>query len=90
MSDRAIARAVRRFGGGVRDSAELCSGLVPMRRRAGHAMTERKPLGLSWESWIDRRIREANRTGISGPPVVLRPLDVERVVEERLRQCHGS
>src|SRR4051794_36046971 len=26
-------------------------------------MTERKPTGLSWESWIDRQIREAEERG---------------------------
>lgn len=31
---------------------------------------------------INGRIREANRTGIPGPSLMLRPLDVERVVRE--------
>ena len=26
-------------------------------------MTERKPAGLSWESWIDRQVREAQERG---------------------------
>ena len=26
-------------------------------------MTERKPPGVSWESWIDRQIREAEERG---------------------------
>ncbi len=26
-------------------------------------MTERKPLGVSWETWIDRQIREAQERG---------------------------
>ena len=29
----------------------------------GDAMTERKPSGMSWESWIERQIREAQERG---------------------------
>ena len=28
-----------------------------------HIMTERKPPGISWESWIDKQIREAEERG---------------------------
>jgi hypothetical protein len=31
---------------------------------------------------INERIREANRKGIAGPPLMLVPYDVERVVRE--------
>src|SRR5882757_6563085 len=27
------------------------------------AMTERRPPGVSWESWIDRQVREAEKRG---------------------------
>jgi Domain of unknown function (DUF1992) len=32
---------------------------------------------------INEKIREANRTGIAGPPLMLVPYDVERVMQER-------
>ena len=31
-------------------------------------MTERKPPGVSWESWIDRQIREAEERGAFADP----------------------
>jgi hypothetical protein len=34
---------------------------------------------------INGKIREANRKGIKGPPVVFRPIRVERVLRERRR-----
>ncbi|MEV6032616.1 hypothetical protein AB0L65_15765 [Nonomuraea sp. NPDC052116] len=45
-------------------------------------MTERKPLGMPFESWIDRQIRDAIRTGLSGPPLNLMPFDVDEIVSE--------
>lgn len=35
---------------------------------------------------INERIRAANRNGIAGPPLMLVPYDVERVVRERRRR----
>jgi hypothetical protein len=49
-------------------------------------MAERKPPGLGWERWIDRQIREANRKGVAGSRVMLRPFDVESIVQEWHKQ----
>ena len=39
-------------------------------------MTERKPVGVSWESWIDRQIREAQERGeFDNLPGRGRPID---------------
>lgn len=38
---------------------------------------------------VNRLIREANRTGIAGPPVLLVPIDVERVARE-WRERHAG
>jgi hypothetical protein len=51
-------------------------------------MTERKPLGQGFESWIERQIREAVERGEfdnlpdAGPPLNLLPFDIERLVHE--------
>jgi DnaJ homologue, subfamily C, member 28, conserved domain len=37
---------------------------------------------------INRRIREANKKGIAGPPIMLVPFDVERVLTEWREQRH--
>lgn len=57
-------------------------------------MTERKPPGVSWESWIDRQIREAMERGEfdglpgSGKPIadLDRPRDEMWWVKEKLRR----
>ena len=59
-------------------------------------MTERKPLGMTWETWIDRQIREAQERGEfsglagSGKPIpdLLRPRD-EAWWHKRLMQREG-
>ncbi|GGI06771.1 J-domain-containing protein [Egicoccus halophilus] len=39
-------------------------------------MTERKPTGVSWESWIERQIRQAQERGdFDGLPGAGRPID---------------
>jgi hypothetical protein len=40
---------------------------------------------------INQRIREANRKGIAGPPIMLMPFNVERVLKEwrEQRQQYG-
>jgi hypothetical protein len=35
---------------------------------------------------INEQIREANRKGVAGPPIMLRPLDVQRIVQEWHKQ----
>jgi hypothetical protein len=35
---------------------------------------------------VNEKIREANRTGIAGPPLILVPYDIERVIRERRRR----
>jgi hypothetical protein len=35
---------------------------------------------------VNEKIREANRTGIAGPPLMLVPYDIERIIRERRRR----
>jgi hypothetical protein len=39
----------------------VCGGPSPTR---GHLVTERKPPGLSWESWTEKQIEEGRRAGL--------------------------
>ena len=57
-------------------------------------MTERKPPGLSWESWIDKQIREAEERGVfedlpgAGKPIpgLDKPFDELWWVKAKLQQ----
>jgi hypothetical protein len=53
-------------------------------------VTERKPPGVSFESWADNQIREAIRRPPAGPPLNLTPFDVEQVVQEWRRKAGPS
>lgn len=45
-------------------------------------MTERKPAGVSFETWVDRQFREALVRPPEGPPLNLTPFDIDAVVGE--------
>ena len=57
-------------------------------------MTDRKPHGLSWESWIDKQIREAEERGAfadlpgAGKPIpgLDKPFDELWWVKDKLRR----
>jgi hypothetical protein len=57
-------------------------------------MTERKPTGITWESWIDRQIRQARERGAfddlpgTGRPIpdLDRPFDQQWWVRDKLRR----
>ena len=58
------------------------------RERIARSRAEREVRAIIEE--INARIREVNRTVISGPPSTLMPLDVERTVEEWRRSTAES
>lgn len=53
---------------------------------------ERKPQGMPWETWVERRLREARETGAFedlaglGKPLVVRDHDAMTWVREKARQ----
>jgi hypothetical protein len=70
-----------------REGLTYMSPSVALRKRAHDALLEASHASSEAEvrqivEVINERIREANRKGIAGPPLMLVPYDVERVVRE--------
>ncbi|GLZ33736.1 DUF1992 domain-containing protein [Lentzea sp. NBRC 105346] len=59
-------------------------------------MTERKPPGVSFESWVDRQIREAQERGEfdnlagSGKPLPVEPYDEDWWIKKKVREEEGT
>ncbi len=81
------------FGAGVA-VAGYGSGGGEASPTGGHAVTERKPTGVSWESWTERQIEQGRRAGLfegldgAGQPIegLDGPHDEEWWVKAKLRR----